>query len=233
MPDPAHPFPAASGPRALWIRGALLSVAILLADQLSKWWVLSGLRLREVGQIPVLPFFDLTMVWNRGVSFGFLAASSEFGRWGLVILSGVIAVVFAIWMARAVRGLTVTALGLVIGGAVGNMIDRVQYGAVADFFDFGPIFPWVFNVADSAITIGALLLAIDLLANPDPPAAGRHGRRGDGDGGPAGAGLDVASPSPGRTRAERGDPDGSREGAGPDAGSGGDGGDGGGGGGGD
>jgi signal peptidase II len=177
-PQPSSSLPSAE---PLWVRGALLSAFILAADQLSKWWVLNGLRLPEVGQIEVVPsVFNLTMVWNRGVSFGFLRADSEFERWGLVILSGVIAVVFAVWMGQAVRRVTTVALGLVIGGAIGNMIDRVWYGAVADFFDVSPLipfFPWVFNVADSAITIGALILAFDLLKNPDPDPAPAKTRR--------------------------------------------------------
>lgn len=157
------------------VTGFALAAFILAADQASKFWVLEVLRLPSIGSIEVLPFFNLTMVWNRGVSFGLLAADSEIGRWGLVILSGVISLVFAVWLLKVARWSTVLALGLVIGGAIGNMIDRIRFGAVADFFDFGRIFPWVFNVADSAITIGAILLAIDLIRHPDdkptPPAA--------------------------------------------------------------
>ena len=157
------------------VTGFALAAFILAADQASKFWILEVLRLPSIGSIDVLPFFNLTMVWNRGVSFGLLAADSEIGRWGLVILSGVISLVFAAWLLKVARWSTVLALGLVIGGAIGNMIDRIRFGAVADFFDFGRIFPWVFNVADSAITIGAILLAIDLIRHPDdkpaPPAA--------------------------------------------------------------
>lgn len=161
------------------VTGFALAAFILAADQASKFWILEVLRLPSIGSIEVLPFFNLTMVWNRGVSFGLLAADSEIGRWGLVILSGVISLVFAVWLLKVARWSTVLALGLVIGGAIGNMIDRIRFGAVADFFDFGRIFPWVFNVADSAITIGALLLAIDLIRHPDdkptPPASTADG----------------------------------------------------------
>lgn len=156
--------------RTLWGLGALLCAAVLAADQASKWWILNVVRLREVGQIEISAIFDLTMVWNYGVSFGALRADSDWERWALVALSGTIAIVFAVWMARAERRLTVAALGLVIGGAIGNMIDRVQYGAVCDFLDFSGLgFPWVFNVADAAINIGAVLLAVDLFKNPDTP----------------------------------------------------------------
>ena len=161
------------------VTGFALAAFILAADQASKFWILEVLRLPSIGSIEVLPFFNLTMVWNRGVSFGLLAADSEIGRWGLVILSGVISLVFAVWLLKVARWSTVLALGLVIGGAIGNMIDRIRFGAVADFFDFGRIFPWVFNVADSAITIGAILLAIDLIRHPDdqptPPASTADG----------------------------------------------------------
>lgn len=159
--------------------GFALAAFILAADQASKYWILEVLRLPSIGSMEVLPFFNLTMVWNRGVSFGLLAADSEIGRWGLVILSGVISLVFAVWLLKVARWSTVFALGLVIGGAIGNMIDRIRFGAVADFFDFGQIFPWVFNVADSAITIGAILLAVDLIRHPDdkptPPAPAADG----------------------------------------------------------
>jgi signal peptidase II len=165
--------------RTLWIPGALLSVLILALDQATKWWVLDVLRLQEIGRMAVAGPFDLTMVWNRGVSFGFLTADSEVGRWGLVIMTSVIALVFAIWLARADRPLTVIALGTVIGGAIGNTIDRTVYGAVADFIDVTetvPFFPWVFNVADAAINVGAALLILDLLIHPEPKAGGKAGQ---------------------------------------------------------
>ena len=104
------------------------------------------------------------MVWNRGISFGLLRADNEFARWGLVAAMLLIAGVFATWLRTAERKLTAVALGLVIGGAIGNVIDRIRFGAVADFLDFNGLwFPWVFNVADAAITVGAILLAVDML----------------------------------------------------------------------
>jgi len=146
--------------------GFILADFILIADQISKWFVLEEMNLRDVGQIPILPFFNLTMVWNQGVSFGLLTAGSDWARWGLVGLSAVISIGFGVYLARAERVLTGVALGLVIGGAIGNLIDRVRFGAVADFLDFSSLyFPWVFNVADASITIGAIVLAYDLLVN--------------------------------------------------------------------
>jgi signal peptidase II len=145
-----------------------LILGILALDQLSKYWILNIVRLPEIGQIDVSAFFDLTMVWNYGVSFGALRADASWERWALVALSLTIATVFSVWLMRATRNVTILALALVIGGAIGNVIDRIRFGAVADFLDFSAMyFPWVFNVADSAITIGALLLAYDMFKNPD------------------------------------------------------------------
>jgi signal peptidase II len=131
--------------------------------------------LPEVGKIELSSIFDLTMVWNYGVSFGALKADVAWERWALVGLSAIIASIFAVWLTRAKRRQTILALALVIGGAIGNMIDRIRFGAVADFLDFSALhFPWVFNVADAAISLGALLLALDMLLNPDEPPQSRQ-----------------------------------------------------------
>jgi signal peptidase II len=154
--------------------GLTLILGVLALDQLSKYWVVNILRLPEIGKIEVSSPFDLTMVWNYGVSFGALTADSAWERWALVGLSGIIASIFAVWLTRAQRRQTILALSLVIGGAVGNMIDRIRFGAVADFLDFSALhFPWVFNIADSAITLGAILLAVDMVINPDQPPQSR------------------------------------------------------------
>lgn len=141
-----------------------LAALVLALDQLSKYWVLDVLRLPERGSVEVLPFVSLTMVWNRGVSFGLLSAEVDWARWGLVAFSSVIALVLALWARRVRRPWLAVALGLVIGGAIGNLIDRVRFGAVADFLNFSDLyFPWVFNVADSAISVGVALLLLDSL----------------------------------------------------------------------
>jgi signal peptidase II len=102
------------------------------------------------------------MVWNRGVSFGLLTAEVDLARWGLAAFSLIVAIALIVWARRIERPLPALALGFVIGGALGNMIDRVRFGAVVDFLDFSGLwFPWVFNVADSAITVGVALLLID------------------------------------------------------------------------
>ncbi|MGC1302047.1 MAG: signal peptidase II [Caulobacteraceae bacterium] len=147
----------------------VLALVAICADQASKQWILHGVRLTPGIPVPVLPVFRLSLVWNRGFSFGLLSETS-LARWGLFLFSIAVAVVLAIWARRASRWLPALALGLIMGGAVGNAIDRVRLGAVVDFLDFTNLgFPWVFNVADSAITVGVALLLLDsLLTRPAP-----------------------------------------------------------------
>ena len=145
----------------------VLALGIVSLDQLTKQWVLHGLNLPQLGSIEVLPFFHLTMVWNAGVSFGLLRADADLMRWGLAAFQLIVAICLIVWARKADRPLLALALGLVIGGALGNFIDRVRYGAVVDFLDFkGLYFPWVFNIADSAITIGVVLLIAESLLQP-------------------------------------------------------------------
>jgi len=154
--------------RARFQAGLALAACVVALDQLSKFWILESVRLPERGKIELSAIFDLSFVQNYGVSFGLLRAAGGLERWGLIALSGVIAVFFALWMRSAERRLTATSLGLVIGGAIGNMIDRARFGYVVDFLDFsGLFFPWVFNVADAAITVGAALLMLDYLVSSE------------------------------------------------------------------
>jgi signal peptidase II len=154
-----------------WVAYGLALVTILL-DQLSKAWVLGPLDLPDKGSVAVLPILRLTMVWNHGVSFGFLTAHGAVGRWGLVLFALVVVVVLGVWAARTTRPLMAGALGLVMGGAIGNnIVDRVRFGAVADFIDVSALhFPWIFNIADSAINIGVALLLIETLWPAKAPA---------------------------------------------------------------
>lgn len=148
--------------RNLWF--FLISGIVVGLDQASKYWVLEVIDLDVLGKIELSPIFDLSFVWNKGVSFGALAAQSDIARYGLMALSGAIAIGFAVWLTQATRRFTALAQSLAIGGAIGNLIDRARFGAVADFLDFsGLYFPWVFNVADAAITVGAALLALEFL----------------------------------------------------------------------
>jgi signal peptidase II len=152
-----------------------VAVVVIAVDQLSKAWILYGLDLPAKGRVEVAPpVFNLTMVHNPGVSFGLLRADADVARWALVVFSVAVAVGLAAWARRAGRAFTGVALGLVIGGALGNVVDRARFGWVTDFLDFSGLhFPWVFNVADSGITTGvALLLLESLLPGSEPaPAA--------------------------------------------------------------
>lgn len=146
-----------------------LAALVLAADQASKHWVLEILRLPERGSVPAFGPLNLTMVWNRGVSFGLLHADQAVTRWALTAFSVAVAVVLAVWVRKMDRALAATGLGLIIGGALGNAIDRARFGAVVDFVDVSQLmFPWVFNLADSAITIGVILLILDSLRRDRP-----------------------------------------------------------------
>ncbi|MEO3473051.1 signal peptidase II [Roseomonas sp. CAU 1739] len=154
--------------------GLPIAAGILLADQASKWWILDVARLPEVGSIPVLqagPFaLDLTMVWNRGVTFGLLSGNGSWHHLALALLAAAIAAFLLRWMARAENRLTAAALGAVVGGAIGNVIDRVRFGAVVDFVD-ASAWDWhwyVFNIADAAIVCGVIALVADALFRPKP-----------------------------------------------------------------
>lgn len=149
-----------------------LAVLTIVLDQLSKWWVLYAYDLPGKGSVHVGGPFNLTMVWNKGVSFGMLRAEQDLTRWALVVFSLVVAAILAVWARKIEKPLLGIAVGLIMGGAVGNAIDRARFGAVADFLDFKALyFPWVFNVADSAITVGVILLLLDSLRSEGKPRA--------------------------------------------------------------
>jgi signal peptidase II len=152
--------------------GLPVAAVVLVADQNLKWWMLNGLRLPEVGQIPLFeagPFgVDLTMVWNRGVTFGLLSGEGSWNHVLLALMAAAIAAFLIRWMARAENRLTAVALGAVVGGAIGNVIDRIRFGAVVDFVD-AHAWGWhwyVFNVADAAIVCGVVALVADALFRP-------------------------------------------------------------------
>ena len=150
---------------------ALVIAAFVFAlDQVTKWIVIDLLRLPQRGVVDLLPFFDLRWVENHGVSMGFLTASSDTGRWLLVAMTAAIASAVAVWLWREKNRADAIALSLVLGGALGNIVDRSRYGYVADFADlhFGEWRPFlIFNVADAAITIGVLLLLVRALLTRD------------------------------------------------------------------
>jgi signal peptidase II len=143
----------------------VLALAVVIVDQAVKYWILEGVRLQEGQSVALFGPIRLTGVWNPGVSFGFLQAQHDLVRWLLAAFSIGVAGTLAVWVRSARRPLFAVSIGLVIGGAVGNVIDRIRFGAVIDFVDIKGLiyFPWIFNVADSAISIGICLLLVDML----------------------------------------------------------------------
>lgn len=158
--------------------GVGVAALVFIVDLASKLWVLDGLALEATGPIRITPFLDFILVWNRGVSYGLFQQDSDLGRWLLVGVTVVATIALAAWMVRTTSRLSAVALGLVVGGAVGNGVDRVVYGAVVDFVHFHVAdFSWyVFNVADAAIVAGAALIVLEALRG------GRTGERADGRG---------------------------------------------------
>ena len=149
-----------------------LALAIFVLDQIVKYWIIEGVRLHERGFVDVLPFFNLTWVENRGVSMGMLTADGELGRWLLVVLTAAISAGVGVWLWRERNRLDVVALGLVLGGAIGNIVDRIRFGYVVDFLHFfwGEWHFYVFNVADAAITVGVILLLLRAVLRGDGQA---------------------------------------------------------------
>ena len=145
-----------------------IAALVFLLDQLTKYWILAVVRLPERGYIEILPVFRLTYVENIGVSMGMFNAYTAVGRWFLVVVTGGIAAAVAVWISREKARADVIALGLILGGALGNIVDRVRFGYVVDFLHFfwGEHSFWVFNVADAAITTGVLLLLSRALMAP-------------------------------------------------------------------
>lgn len=155
--------------------GAAALVAVI--DQASKAWIVNGIKLPERvgGRIELSPIFDLTFVKNFGASFGMLSGGMA-SRIFLSLLSLSVAAALIYWLAKVDRKLVAAGIAFIVGGAVGNLIDRVSLGYVVDFLDFsGLYFPWVFNVADTAINVGVACLLLDAWLTrekktPDNPA---------------------------------------------------------------
>ena len=138
----------------------LVAAAIFVVDQAIKLWALFVFDLGSQGRVPVLPVFDLVLIWNRGISYGLMQQDSEFGRWALVALHVVASVAITIWIARERQTISSLGLALILGGAVGNGLDRILYGAVVDYalLHWGDVTWYVFNLADAAIVAGVGLL---------------------------------------------------------------------------
>jgi signal peptidase II len=143
--------------------GFLVALVVFVADQLTKWYVTGPLQLRDVGQVYLLPIFQFTYTENNGISLGLLNATTEIGRWMLVGLTSAIAVGVAVWIGREKNRVDQIALGMVLGGALGNIFDRTRHGYVVDFLDlhFGEFRPFlIFNIGDAAISIAVVILLL-------------------------------------------------------------------------
>jgi signal peptidase II len=148
--------------RSLIRLGLAVAAIVMVLDQISKWWIITAV-MQPPRVIEVTSFFNLVMAWNRGVSFSLFTHDAEFMPYVLVAVALGIVVFLLSWLRRADRAFLAFAIGMVIGGALGNVIDRLRFGAVADFLDFHVLgYHWpAFNVADTGISVGVALIVID------------------------------------------------------------------------
>lgn len=153
--------------QALLRFGVALALLVVLFDQLTKWWALGTLG-EPPRLIEVTSFLNFVMVWNRGISFGLMAGDSSVAPWLFVAIAGAVAGGIVFWLARLTRRWIAAALGLVLGGAIGNLIDRLRFQAVIDFLDLHAAdYHWpAFNLADASISAGVVFLAMDALLSP-------------------------------------------------------------------
>ena len=156
--------------------GFLVALIVFALDQLAKWIVTGPLALNRLGdQLVLLPIFNLTYTQNEGISLGLLNATNPVGRWMLVALTAAIAIGVAVWIGREKHRVDQAALGMVLGGALGNILDRTRFGYVVDFADlhFGDFRPFlVFNVGDAAISIAVVILLLRAFLTPKERAKG-------------------------------------------------------------
>jgi signal peptidase II len=143
--------------------GAGIAIAAFALDRLHTWWMLDVYAIAARGKVEITPFFDLVLAWNKGVSYGLFQAETAAGRIGLILFALLVVAGLGLWLAKAGNWLIALAIGLVIGGALGNVLDRFVYGAVADFFSFHAFgFYWyIFNVADILIVMGVGLILFE------------------------------------------------------------------------
>lgn len=162
------PAPRARSSRSFLAFGLMVAAVCLVLDQVSKLALIYGTDLRLTYPWPLLPVFDLTVVWNYGISYGLFQQHTEWGRWGLVALKLGAAVVLTFWLRKAESRLEAAGIGLIIGGAVGNAIDRIVHGAVFDFahVHVGSFSWYVFNIADAGIVVGVAFMLLAQLVNP-------------------------------------------------------------------
>jgi signal peptidase II len=163
MAEAANP-----APRSFLAFGLGIAALCLVLDQASKLYLIHGTDLRLTYPWPLLPVFDLTVVWNYGISYGLFQQEGALGRWALVALKLGAAVALTFWLRKCLSKLEAAGVGLIIGGALGNAIDRVIHGAVFDFahFHVGSFSWYVFNIADAGIVVGVGLMLLAQLVYP-------------------------------------------------------------------
>lgn len=152
--------------------GVIMAVLVLMVDQASKYWVLYGLDLPARGVVRVLPVLNFAMVWNHGVTFGILAGDNATAL--LIAIAAVAIIALSVWLWRATTLVTTLATGAIIGGAIGNVVSRLRYGAVVDFIDahVGAYHWFVFNLADAAIVCGVAALIGETMLHKEAPLLG-------------------------------------------------------------
>jgi signal peptidase II len=179
--------------RTVWgplsVVGLITAIIACAADQASKLWLLQVFHLADKGTVKIAPFVDLVLAWNTGISYGWFQQEGPFGQGALLAIKAIAVALLLIWLARASSRLAAVSLGLIIGGAIGNAIDRLAYGAVADFVLLHAetaswSFNWyVFNLADVAIVAGVAGLLYESLwaeapqNRPDPRDSGSQSRK--------------------------------------------------------
>jgi len=151
-----------------FVKGILIAVVIFVLDQFSKYYVFAMLDERAYPVIEVMPYFNLVKVYNYGVSFG-MFNNLAYGQVILSVVAIIITIILLIWLKKVAKLHMSIALGLIIGGAIGNIVDRIRFGAVADFLDFyvGDYHWPAFNIADSAVVVGVFILLIDSFVSDD------------------------------------------------------------------
>jgi signal peptidase II len=161
--------------------GCAVALAACVLDQATKLWLLRVYDLGAKGAVSLTPFLDLVLIKNKGISYGLFQQEGPLGQWALLAFKAIAVVLLGIWLTRATSRLTAVTLGLIIGGALGNAIDRLAYGAVVDFVHFHITtatwsFSWyVFNLADTAIVVGVLGLLYEALFGDHAAKAPRSG----------------------------------------------------------
>jgi signal peptidase II len=147
-----------------------IAILIVVLDQAAKFWIVNEVGLQPGTSLPLIWPLSVTWVMNPGVSYGLLQTGTPLVRWGLTLFAFAVAAAIGWWARRSDRVLPAVGLGLIMGGALGNAVDRIRFGAVVDFLDVQRLgfFPWIFNVADSAITFGVIFILLDGLRRERP-----------------------------------------------------------------